>query len=221
MTRADAGGQWQFPRSAGSRPSTASCCAARADPNPVLASSMLINGYVEHRIGWDFDDESPGPRRAGLRPRGRDAAGDRDAPRQHRAHQRRALLRRPRAPRVLHAGVLGRARARRAPTRRGSGSSPARCRPPAACSTPARRSSSTRTTPTARATRTARHENYLVDRAVPFASLVRNLLPVVRQPAGVHRRGQGRHARTARPPSTTRSASAPTSSRRRSGSRPR
>jgi proteasome accessory factor A len=32
-----------------------------ADPNPVLASSMLINGYVEgRRIGWDFEDESPG-----------------------------------------------------------------------------------------------------------------------------------------------------------------
>ncbi|HUV10529.1 MAG TPA: proteasome accessory factor PafA2 family protein, partial [Acidimicrobiia bacterium] len=32
-----------------------------ADPNPVLASSVLINGYVEHhRVGWDFEDESPG-----------------------------------------------------------------------------------------------------------------------------------------------------------------
>ncbi|MGQ0804853.1 MAG: depupylase/deamidase Dop [Actinomycetota bacterium] len=32
-----------------------------ADANPVLASSMLINGYVEHRkVGWDFEDESPG-----------------------------------------------------------------------------------------------------------------------------------------------------------------
>jgi proteasome accessory factor PafA2 len=31
------------------------------DPNPVLASSLLINAYVEHRrVGWDFDDESPG-----------------------------------------------------------------------------------------------------------------------------------------------------------------
>ncbi len=31
------------------------------DANPVLASSMLINGYVEHhRTGWDFEDESPG-----------------------------------------------------------------------------------------------------------------------------------------------------------------
>ena len=32
-----------------------------ADPNPVLASSLLINAYVEQRrVGWDFDDESPG-----------------------------------------------------------------------------------------------------------------------------------------------------------------
>ncbi len=31
------------------------------DSNPVLASSLLINAYVEHRrIGWDFDDETPG-----------------------------------------------------------------------------------------------------------------------------------------------------------------
>jgi proteasome accessory factor PafA2 len=31
------------------------------EANPVLASSMLINGYVEHhKVGWDFDDESPG-----------------------------------------------------------------------------------------------------------------------------------------------------------------
>ncbi len=32
-----------------------------ADPNPVLTSSVLINAYVEHKkIGWDFDDETPG-----------------------------------------------------------------------------------------------------------------------------------------------------------------
>ena len=31
------------------------------DPNPVLASSILINSYVEQRkVGWDFEDESPG-----------------------------------------------------------------------------------------------------------------------------------------------------------------
>jgi proteasome accessory factor A len=31
------------------------------DPNPVLASSLLINAYVEQRrVGWDFEDESPG-----------------------------------------------------------------------------------------------------------------------------------------------------------------
>ena len=32
-----------------------------AESNPVLASSILINSYVEHhRVGWDFEDESPG-----------------------------------------------------------------------------------------------------------------------------------------------------------------
>jgi proteasome accessory factor A len=31
------------------------------DANPVVASSMLVNAYVEHRrVGWDFEDESPG-----------------------------------------------------------------------------------------------------------------------------------------------------------------
>ena len=31
------------------------------DGNPVVASSMLVNSYVEHRrVGWDFEDESPG-----------------------------------------------------------------------------------------------------------------------------------------------------------------
>ena len=45
-----------------------------SDPNPVLASSVLINGYVEHhKVGWDFEDESPGvdargERRAGSQP---------------------------------------------------------------------------------------------------------------------------------------------------------
>ena len=65
------------------------------------------------------------------------------------------------------------------------------------------------------------HENYLVDRAVPFAYARALPAAVVREPPGVHRRGQGRHRERRRRPSTTRSASAPTSSRRRSGSRPR
>jgi proteasome accessory factor A len=31
------------------------------DPNPVLASSLLINGFVDQRrVGWDFEDETPG-----------------------------------------------------------------------------------------------------------------------------------------------------------------
>ena len=33
------------------------------DPNPITASSILINAYVAHQsrqVGWDFEDESPG-----------------------------------------------------------------------------------------------------------------------------------------------------------------
>src|ERR1700749_5083347 len=34
-----------------------------ADPNPIAASSALINAYVaelNRKVGWDFEDESPG-----------------------------------------------------------------------------------------------------------------------------------------------------------------
>src|SRR5882762_7322047 len=34
-----------------------------ADPNPIAASSVLINAYVaqlQRKVGWDFEDESPG-----------------------------------------------------------------------------------------------------------------------------------------------------------------
>jgi len=38
------------------------------EPNPVTASSLLINAYVEHRrVGWDFEDESPGRDARGFR----------------------------------------------------------------------------------------------------------------------------------------------------------
>lgn len=40
------------------------------DANPVLASSLLVNAYVEdRRVGWDFEDESPGRDARGFAPR--------------------------------------------------------------------------------------------------------------------------------------------------------
>src|SRR5947209_16383563 len=36
---------------------------AAGDPNPITASSLLINAYVsrlQRKVGWDFEDESPG-----------------------------------------------------------------------------------------------------------------------------------------------------------------
>src|ERR687895_670379 len=34
-----------------------------AESNPIMASSLLINAYVnqlQRKVGWDFEDESPG-----------------------------------------------------------------------------------------------------------------------------------------------------------------
>jgi Pup amidohydrolase len=64
------------------------------------------------------------------------------------------------------------------------------------------------------------HENYLVDRRLPFVDLTRHLIPffVSRQ---IYT-GSGKvGSENGRPPSTSRSPSEPTSSRKRSGWRPR
>ena len=60
--RAGRVGSWPSPRSAGSRPSTASTPSG-GDGNPISSSSVLVNAYVadaDRRIGWDFEDETPG-----------------------------------------------------------------------------------------------------------------------------------------------------------------
>ena len=86
------------------------------DSNPIAASSVLINAYVQElaragaatgasRVGWDFEDEHPGNDARGLQRRGPDAARGGDAPRQRRPHQRGSLLRRPRPPGAVDARV--------------------------------------------------------------------------------------------------------------------
>ena len=191
------------------------------EPNPVVASSLLINGYVEQRrVGWDFEDESPGPRRARLRPRRRAAARDRDASRQRGAHQRRALLRRPRAPGVLDAGVRRPARGRA--VRQGGGADPRPLDgrgPPAAAGRPGDRRLQEQHRRQGQLVRLPRELPRRPQRAVRDARAQPD--PVVRDPPGVHRCGQGRLRERRRRRATTRSASAPTSSRRRSASRPR
>ena len=106
-----------------------------ADANPVLASSMLINAYVEHRkVGWDFEDESPG----------RDARGfarEGSAPPEIETHLVNTVLTNGARYYVDHAHPeystpeCADAPSSSWPTRRGSGSSPVRCRRRAACST--------------------------------------------------------------------------------------
>ena len=79
-------------------------CAARPTPTRCWrrrCSSTATSSTT--RSAGTSRTSRPAATPAGFAREGAHAAGDRDPPRQHRAHQRRALLRRPRAPRVLHA----------------------------------------------------------------------------------------------------------------------
>ena len=196
------------------------------ESNPIAASSVLINAYVR-----------PGPAqgRAGTSRTSRRAATPAASPREGamapevETHLVNAVLTNGARYYVDHAHPeysspeCADALEACATTRRGSASSPVRWRrPPPSCRT-ARASSSTRTTPTARATRTARHENYLMDRAVPFGRIVQHVMPhfVTRQIYTGAGKVGSEVARRAAATCRSSSRSAPTSSRRRSGSRPR
>jgi proteasome accessory factor A len=148
-----------------------------ADANPVLASSMLINGYVEHRkIGWDFDDESPG----------RDARGfarEGAAPPEVETHLVNTVLTNGARYYVDHAhpeystpecsDALELVCADKAGERVLARSMQAarRILPPGQEIVVYKNNSD------GKGNSYGTHENYLVDRSVPFASLVRHLLP--------------------------------------------
>jgi len=148
-----------------------------ADANPVMASSLLINGYVEHRrVGWDFEDESPGRDARGF---GREGA----QPPEIETHLVNTVLTNGARYYVDHAH-------------------PEYSTPECADALELVAADKSGERVLARSMRAARqlldpgqeivvyknnsdgkgnsygtHENYLVDRQVPFASLVRNLLP--------------------------------------------
>ncbi|HEY7135032.1 MAG TPA: depupylase/deamidase Dop [Acidimicrobiia bacterium] len=148
-----------------------------ADANPVLASSMLINGYVEHRkIGWDFDDESPG----------RDARGfarEGAAPPEVETHLVNTVLTNGARYYVDHAhpeystpecsDALELVCADKAGERVLARSMQAARRIlPAGQEIVVYKNNSD-----GKGNSYGTHENYLVDRSVPFATLVRHLLP--------------------------------------------
>ena len=148
-----------------------------SDANPVLASSMLINAYVEHRkVGWDFEDESPG----------RDARGfarEGAAPPEIETHLVNTVLTNGARYYVDHAhpeystpecaDVLELVCADKAGERILARSMQA-----------ARRLLGSgqeivvyKNNTDGKGNSYGTHENYLVDRSVPFATLVRHLLP--------------------------------------------
>jgi Pup amidohydrolase len=147
------------------------------DPNPVVASSLLINGYVEQRrVGWDFEDESPG----------RDARGfarDGSQPPEVETHLVNAVLTNGARYYVDHAhpeystpecsdpyqAVLFDKAGERILAR---SMDAARRLLPAGQEIVVYKNNSD-----GKGNSYGCHENYLVDRNVPFANLVRTLIP--------------------------------------------
>jgi proteasome accessory factor A len=147
------------------------------DPNPVVASSLLINGYVEQRrVGWDFEDETPG----------RDARGfarDGSQPPEVETHLVNAVLTNGARYYVDHAhpeystpecsdplqAVLYDKAGERILVR--SMEAARRVLPPGQEIVVYKNNSD------GKGNSYGCHENYLVDRNVPFAMLVRTLIP--------------------------------------------
>jgi len=147
------------------------------DANPVLASSLLINGYVEHRrVGWDFEDESPGRDARGF---GRDGG---QAP-EVETHLVNTVLTNGARYYVDHAhpeystpeclDALELVAADKAGERILARSMQAARR----IMEPGQEVVVYKNNSDGKGNSYGCHENYLVDRTVPFASLVRNLLP--------------------------------------------
>ena len=147
------------------------------DSNPVLASSLLINAYVEHRrIGWDFDDETPG----------RDARGfgrEGSQPPEVETHLVNTVLTNGARYYVDHAhpeystpecaDALELVLADKAGERILARSMKAARR----LLEPGQEIVVYKNNSDGKGNSYGTHENYLVDRQTPFAALVRNLLP--------------------------------------------
>jgi proteasome accessory factor PafA2 len=148
-----------------------------ADPNPVLASSILINSYVEQRkVGWDFDDESPGRDARGYAREGTQTP-------EIETHLVNTVLTNGARYYVDHAhpeystpecaDALELVRADKAGERVLARSMQAASR----VLEPGQSIVVYKNNSDGKGNSYGTHENYLVDRAVPFSSLVRHLLP--------------------------------------------
>jgi proteasome accessory factor A len=147
------------------------------DPNPVLASSLLINAYVEQRkVGWDFEDESPG----------RDARGsarDGAQPPEVETHLVNTVLTNGARYYVDHAHPeystpeCVDARELVVADKAGERILARSMRAAARLLDPGQEIVVYKNNSDGKGNSYGTHENYLVDRSVPFAVLVRHLLP--------------------------------------------
>ena len=156
----------------------------KGDPDfdPISSCVLLVNAYREDHAGeilWDYDQENPARRRARLPGRRREVhaepAGEHRP--QQDADERRALLRRPRAPRVLLPGGHQRPRSRDPREGRASASSRSSRREanallPAGAQMLIYKNNSDR-----KGNSYGSHENYLMDRRTSFKQIVEHLMP--------------------------------------------
>jgi Pup amidohydrolase len=148
-----------------------------ADPNPVLASSLLINGFVDQRrVGWDFDDETPGRDARGF---AREGAQPPDV----ETHLVNAVLTNGARYYVDHAHPeysspeCSDARQATLYDKAGERILAASMQAARRLVSPGQEIVVYKNNSDGKGNSYGCHENYLVDRAVAFGSLVRNLIP--------------------------------------------
>ena len=191
------------------------------DFNPILSSLLLINSYETYRssrVRWDYEAESPLRDARGLRVHGGEGGHveGRVAPHQPDPLQRRALLRRPRPSRVLEPGDHQPARLRDlGPGRRAD---PEPVAPARGGGVAARAADPHLQEQHRQQGQLVRHPRELPDGPQGAVRAHRAVHDAVLRDAARSTRARARSApRTTPSPATTRSPSAPTSSRPRSG----
>ena len=184
---------WPSRRSSASRPSIGVTLRGAPDPNPVRRvepAHQRLRRAAPGRLGLR-GRVARAATRAGSRATARNRPRSRPTSSTRCSRTAPATTSTTRTPSTRRPSAATRCRPC-CSTRRGSASSPGRWTRPGACCRPGQEIVVYKNNSDGKGNSYGCHENYLVDRNVPFAHARPQPHPVVRDPPGVHRRGQGR-----------------------------